>query len=208
MSLTALLLLRDEWNVLRITLQQVYDFHQRDVVGRPSLLAQQLLISGEDHRFFSHCGIDPFAIGRAILRTLLGHREGASTIEMQLVRVLTGRYEVSARRKFREMALATLLTRVVPKAALPAIYLRVGYFGWRMIGLTAICHRRQIDARFLPPLTAAELVARLKYPEAQRLSFYRKYLIERRARHLLRLHSCHRQNATYFGLGESRYASI
>jgi membrane carboxypeptidase/penicillin-binding protein PbpC len=208
MGIVALSCYREQWNALRIKLQRIYDFHQNDAIGSPSVLAQQLLISGEDHRFFTHGGIDLFAIGRAAWRTLRGHPEGASTIEMQVVRVVSGRYERSVMRKFQEMALATLVTRVVPKAALPAIYLRIGYYGWRMIGLNAACHRQHIDARFLSPVAAAELVARLKYPEPQTLSSHRQHQIERRARHLLRLHYRHQRGAIYFGLAENRYAVI
>lgn len=49
------------------------------------------LIAGEDHRFIAHRGIDPIAMGGAFYR-LIAHRKigGASTIEQQFVRVVTG----------------------------------------------------------------------------------------------------------------------
>ena len=43
------------------------------------------------------------------------------------------------------MALAILVTRHVPKAELPALYLSVGYYGWRMNGLAQACRRLGID---------------------------------------------------------------
>ena len=52
---------------------------------------------------------------------------------MQLVRVLTGRFERSWRRKIDEMVLAVLLTRHVPSNELPALYLSVGYYGFRRV---------------------------------------------------------------------------
>ncbi len=45
------------------------------------------LVLGEDHRYFKHIEFDIIGICRAIYRDLLcGKREGASTIEQQLVR--------------------------------------------------------------------------------------------------------------------------
>ena len=51
---------------------------------------------------------------------------------MQLVMILTGRFERSWRRKANEMVLAMLVTRHVPSGELPALYLSVGYYGWGM----------------------------------------------------------------------------
>ena len=126
---------RSEWLQLRDRLAEAYKSHNDDCTGCPSIFAQELLISGEDHRFFGHGGIDLIAVGRAVWRGVVyRRREGASTIEMQVVRVVSGRYERTLRRKVWEMALATLVTREIPKKALPAMYLRLGYFGWRMNG--------------------------------------------------------------------------
>lgn len=58
------------------------------------------LVEGEDHRYYKHIGFDVIGIGRAIYRDVfLGKREGASTIEQQLVRVLTEDYRYSLRPK-------------------------------------------------------------------------------------------------------------
>src|SRR5262245_58755153 len=62
----------------------------------PPVVVQRLLVSGEDHRHGRHPGFDCVAIGRAIWRRLTqGANEGASTIEQQIVRVTTNRYERS-----------------------------------------------------------------------------------------------------------------
>jgi membrane peptidoglycan carboxypeptidase len=176
----------------------------------PPSLAQQLLISGEDHRFFRHGGIDPIAICRAIWRGIvLGRHEGASTIEMQVVRVVSGRYERSLRRKVREMALATLVAHVIPKEALPGVYLQIGYFGWRMNGFEAACRRLGLGAAELTPTQTAGLVARLKYPQPRETQPERWSQISARAQHLLRLHSQHRCDRTYAGLViEPRYETV
>src|SRR5208337_2064528 len=55
---------------------------------------RQALIAAEDHRFFNHGGVDPIALVRAIVRFhLRGRLQGASTIEQQLVRTVTMRYD-------------------------------------------------------------------------------------------------------------------
>ncbi len=200
-ALYAPLLVGKEWPNLRIRLVQIFDEYKKNESARPSILAQQLLISGEDHRFFSHGGIDFIAIFRAIWRTMvLGRREGASTIEMQIVRVVSGRYEKNIKRKIREMALAVLVCREIPKEFLPAIYLHLGYFGWRMNGFTAACKRINSNSGSLSEMQVAQLVSRLKYPEPRIASRLRQTQINRRAKHLLKLRRKHCQRRTYFGL--------
>jgi len=209
-SLVALWLLRREWLKLRAELIREYRLHVDAAGCHPTALAQQLLISGEDHRFFRHGGIDTIAICRAIWRGIvLGRPEGASTIEMQLVRVVSGRFERSLRRKLREMALATLVARAIPKEALPAVYLRIGYFGWRMNGFEDACRRLGLGAAALTPAQTAGLVARLKYPQPRATGPERWNQINARAQHLLRLHSLHRCGRTYAGLAiEVRYETV
>lgn len=209
-SVLALLIIRSEWLTLRTRLVSAYYSHLNDLDGRPSLLAQQLLISGEDHRFFCHGGIDPVAVCRAIWHSIvLKRREGASTIEMQIVRVVSGRYELSLSRKIREMALATLIPSVIPKGDLPALYLRIGYYGWRMNGFNAACKHLRLCPNSLSPIETAQLVAQLKYPQPQNLSPYRRKQINARASHLLKLYGCHKNNYTYLTLlPESNYETV
>lgn len=169
----------------------------------PSILMQQMLISGEDHRFFSHGGFDLIAILRACRnRFFYGKKEGASTIEMQLIRVLTGRYERTITRKIKEIALSTLLTQVVPKKTISALYLSVGYFGWRMNGLEQACKRLGLDPQNVNPSDTAKLIARLKYPQPRNLVQNREMQIKRRAEHIFALHVEHRFGRIYFGLTE------
>jgi len=204
-------LLRREWLELRDRLARTYQSHVNNPASCPSVFAQQLLISGEDHRFFSHGGIDPIAVCRAVWRGVVLRRpEGASTIEMQVIRVVSGRYERTATRKVREMALATLVTLEIPKSALPAVYLRLGYFGWRMNGFAAACQHMALHPDSLTPIETAKLVARLKYPQPRDVSPRRRRQIDVRAHHLLRLHLRHQHDHTYVGLvtGGPAYASV
>jgi membrane carboxypeptidase/penicillin-binding protein PbpC len=197
-SFLALWLLRREWMQLRPLLAKVYRAHKDSSYSGPTVLAQQLLISGEDHRFFRHGGIDPIAIFRAIWRgTILGRPEGASTIEMQIVRVVSGRYERTIRRKMREIALATLLAREIPKEDMPAIYLEIGYFGWRMNGFEAACRRLDLSSGAITINEIARLVARLKYPQPQANRPERWRQINARGKYLLILRAEHQSRDTY-----------
>lgn len=199
----ALEMLIPEWSVVRDRIAREWRLLSRSPAFAPPLLAQQLLVSGEDHRHSRHPGFDVIAIGRAMWRRLSrGTREGASTIEQQIVRVVTGRYERTYRRKMREIVLAVLVAHRFPKAILPAVYLRIGYYGWRMNGYREACLRLGIDCVSLSPHDAAKLVARLKYPQPRQLPHRRELQIDLRARHLCTLYRRHVCTRTYEHLNE------
>lgn len=176
-----------EWNAIRDAVDRI-DV-EVGAAGRaaPTCRMSELLIAGEDRRFSRHPGVDPVALCRALWKTIRGSRQGGSTIAMQLVRTITGRYERTLVRKIREIALAILLTRYKGRSHLPALYLWVAYYGWKMNGLKQACARLGIDPRSSSEFEAARLVARLKYPEPRLPTDNRTRQIERRARHLLAL---------------------
>jgi hypothetical protein len=155
---------------------------------RDSANAVYCLILAEDRRFENHGGVDIFALTRAILHWVSGRGlEGASTIEQQLVRTLTGQRERTIRRKFKEMLLASRIRTILPKHEIARIYLRIAYFGWNMNGYCAACERLAISTD--SPISmrdAAALVSRLKYPEPKMASSRRNHLIRRRSENLLR----------------------
>lgn len=164
----------------------------------PPLAAQKLLVSGEDRRHGHHPGYDMRAIGRAIWRRITsGRREGASTIEQQIVRVLTGRYERCLTRKIREILLASLVAAEYPKSILPALYLQVAYYGWRMNGFAAARRRLRLSTATMSLGEAAFLVARLKYPEPRVAPQSRIRQIDRRRDYLVDLYLVHSRGGTY-----------
>ena len=66
-----------------------------------------VLFVAEDHRSQLHSGVDPIAIGRAFWVWLRWHRrQGASTVEQQLVRTILRMYAPTFLRKIREQLLA------------------------------------------------------------------------------------------------------
>ena len=89
------------------------------------------LLAAEDRNFFVHPGIDPLAIGRALLADLRAgeHRQGGSTLTQQLVKnaFLTPRRTLS--RKIREAVLAMLLEARTTKEDIFGRYLSSVYLG-------------------------------------------------------------------------------
>jgi len=196
-------MLLPEWPMVRDRIMREWRLLSRSPESGPPLIAQQLLVSAEDHRHRLHSGFDVIAIIRAAWRRLSrGSREGASTIEQQVVRVVTGRYERTYKRKIREVALAILVAKSFPKAVLPAIYLRIAYYGWRMNGYSQACRRLGLTPGGLSLRDAATLVARLKYPEPQCMPVERAIQIDKRTSHLLALYRRHRLRRTYDHLDE------
>ena len=184
------ILYRRDWERLRSKVDYIIVEMDSSDSLTPTHQMCQFLVAGEDHRFHHHPGVDPIALCRAIWKTVFcGCRQGGSTIAMQFVRTVTGRYERTLRRKLLEMVLAVRLTCHIGRNRLPALYLWVAYYGWRMNGFKQACSRAR-----LVPLSASEresamLVARLKYPEPLNLSPKRKRRIQSRADYLMSLRS-------------------
>lgn len=100
------------------------------------------LITREDTRFYSHHGIDPIGIARAIVRNLLlgGIREGGSTITQQLARnsfPLGGR---NLHRKLIEAALAFRIETELTKEEILEAYMNRIYFGSGYYGVDTASH--------------------------------------------------------------------
>lgn len=90
----------------------------------------------EDRRFWVHHGVDVRGVARVLVRRAQGRRAGgASTIEMQFVRMVTKRAERTLRRKVREMLLALILSHNVPKRTIVASYLCRAYVGHNLRGM-------------------------------------------------------------------------
>lgn len=124
------------------------------------------LIAAEDHRNALHPGIDPIAIVRALMIQLTtGHLQGASTIEQQLVRVATGYYARTMRRKLREQMLATALSRRRSKSRIAAAYLSVAFYGSHKYGTAALRDACDGNLENASQETISSMISRLKYPE-------------------------------------------
>jgi penicillin-binding protein 1A len=97
------------------------------------------LIATEDRRFYSHHGVDPVGVLRAIVNDLTHKkiREGGSTITQQLARNVFLNNERSMSRKVREAALAVQLEDKLTKQQILELYVNNTYFGEGAYGIKA-----------------------------------------------------------------------
>ena len=110
---------------------------------RVPLACRQATIATEDAAFYSHPGVDLWAIARAFWQNLRAGRtvSGASTLTQQLARNLLlseeERDQRTLRRKVREAVLALKLELRYGKDDLLALYLNQTYYGHYAVGLEA-----------------------------------------------------------------------
>jgi penicillin-binding protein 1A len=97
------------------------------------------ILATEDRRFYSHWGVDPIGIGRAVYQNYRRRRivEGGSTITQQLTKVLFLTPDKSLERKLKEAILAIELERRYSKDRILEMYLNQVYFGHGAYGVEA-----------------------------------------------------------------------
>lgn len=113
------------------------DEHRRDVaLSDIPIHLQHAFIAIEDHRFRAHPGVDPIALGRAVVRNLRspGTVQGGSTLTQQLARTLFLSNKKTYGRKAREAILAIMIDAQLSKDQvlelyLNRIYLSAGVYG-------------------------------------------------------------------------------
>ena len=137
----------------------------------PTLVAATL--AAEDRRYFSHPGIDPIAVARAIRVNLAEGRavEGGSTISQQVAKLLLNRRDPARRRgwlaKLDEAVLALRLEQRFDKAALLALYLNHAAYGNQFIGAERASQAYfGVSASMLTPAQAAFLAGLPQRPSA------------------------------------------
>ena len=97
----------------------------------------------EDRRFYSHWGVDPMGVGRALMRNVLhrGGMQGGSTLTQQLAKNLFLTQERSISRKIQEAILALWLEHKYTKDQILELYLNRVYFGSGAYGVEAAARR-------------------------------------------------------------------
>jgi len=100
---------------------------------------QWATIVAEDRKFYTHPGIDPKGIVRAVWECLKARSyvQGGSTITMQLARNLYLSSEKTIRRKLKELLLAVRLERKFSKEELLELYLNTVCYGHGAYGVQA-----------------------------------------------------------------------
>ena len=124
-------------------------------------------IAIEDRRFYSHFGVDPIGIARAVIRDVTGHggMEGGSTLTQQLAKNLFLTQERTLSRKFQEAILAVWLERKYSKDQILELYLNRVYFGSGAYGVEAAAQKYfGKSARNVTLSEAAVLAGLMKSP--------------------------------------------
>ncbi|MEF3368105.1 PBP1A family penicillin-binding protein, partial [Methylocystis sp. 9N] len=124
-------------------------------------------IAIEDRRFYSHWGVDPVGVGRAIMRNVSGGGavQGGSTLTQQLAKNLFLTQERTISRKIQEAILALWLEHKYSKDQILELYLNRVYFGSGAYGVEAAAERYfGHDAKTLTLSEAALLAGLMKAP--------------------------------------------
>jgi len=124
-------------------------------------------IAIEDRRFYSHHGVDPLGILRAVVRDVMrrGAAQGGSTLTQQLAKNLFLTQERTVTRKLQEVVLALWLEHKFSKAQILELYLNRVYFGSGAYGVEAAAQRYfGKSARHLTVAEAAMLAGLVQSP--------------------------------------------
>ena len=144
-----------------------------DLFGEPIRLKEmskylpQAVIATEDRRFYSHFGLDPIGLFRAMVANMrAGHVvQGGSTITQQLAKNLFLTSERTYHRKIQEMLLALWLEHRFTKDQLLEIYLNRVYLGAGTYGVDAASRRYfNKSARDVTLYEAAVIAGLLRAP--------------------------------------------
>ncbi len=166
----------------------------------------RMLVAYEDQRFWEHRGVDPVAIGRASWQFLTHGRivSGASTLSMQLARLIEPRDSRSIPAKLKQVVRALQIERRLSKAEILDLYLTRAPYGGNLEGVRAasLAYFGKEPKR-LSVAEAALLVALPQLPELRRPDRHLKTAIEARQRVLDRM-----AVADVVGDGESARAAL
>ena len=159
----------------------------------PSLVAAT--VAAEDHRFWSHHGVDPLATARAVARGIRRRHfsEGGSTITQQVAKLLLARRAASPPEprglatKVREAVLALRLEHRFDKREILALYLNLAPYGNQLVGAERASRAYfGCGAALLTPAQAAFLAALPQRPsrfnpyhDPERVRPRQRYVIQR-----------------------------
>ncbi|MDX3975826.1 penicillin-binding protein 1C [Shinella sp.] len=150
----------------------------------------RMLVAYEDRRFNEHAGIDPLALLRAAGQFVTNGRivSGASTLSMQVARLIEPRENRSMLAKLRQMARAIQLERRLSKAEILDLYLTLAPYGGNLEGVRAASLAWfGKEPKRLSVAEAALLVALPQLPEKRRPDRHRAVAEKARERVLNRM---------------------
>lgn len=127
--------------LLRLTLSgdEKFRFYTDYKEISPKLI--QAFLDKEDQFFYYHPGVNPFALSRAAYKTFLtdGRKQGASTITMQVVRLLYPETTKSVSGKLVQIIQALKLEALYRKEEILLAYLNWAPFGSNLEGVGSAC---------------------------------------------------------------------
>ncbi|MCL2220885.1 MAG: PBP1A family penicillin-binding protein [Oscillospiraceae bacterium] len=117
------------------------------------------VVAIEDHRFWSHSGVDWYRTAGAFLNMFLSMQDtfGGSTITQQLIKNLTHEDDVTVQRKLQEIFRALEFERQFSKEEILELYLNLVYFGHGCYGIGAAAHyyfNKEVSELTLPEAAA------------------------------------------------------
>jgi penicillin-binding protein 1A len=128
---------------------------------------QHAVVAIEDRRFYSHPGIDPIGITRAVVRDVRsgGKVEGGSTLTQQLARTLFLSNARTYGRKLKEAGLAILIEAQLTKNQILELYLNRIYLSAGVYGVETMSeHLFRKPARALTLPEAAMIAGLIQAP--------------------------------------------
>ncbi len=158
------------------------------------------ILSGEDADFFRHSGIDFRRLGVTVVRDILyGERKGASTLTMQLSKLLFTGSEKTIERKIKDMLFALDIEKHYSKEQIFTFYCNQIYMGHGTYGMASAA-----DFYFhktLAELTLAEsalLAGIIQVPARHSPINHPEKSVQRRNVILSRMYTGHQINAAQF----------
>ncbi|MGG6237324.1 transglycosylase domain-containing protein [Nodosilinea sp. AN01ver1] len=152
-------------------LYSLHDEANREVVDLDDMSPhlKRAVLAIEDSYFYSHNGINPSSVGRAMVANLTAGStvEGGSTVTMQLVKNLFLTPERAISRKVAEAVLALRLEQIFSKDEILEMYLNQVYWGHNNYGAeTASQSYFNKSARDLTLPEAAMIAGLIQAPES------------------------------------------
>jgi penicillin-binding protein 1B len=167
---------RHAWTIYQLN-RGVGDTVFHDAAGRPwfrldeqrrdvpfdaiSTYFKDAVIAVEDHRYYLHPGVDPIALGRAIVYNLRSETgtQGGSTITQQLARTLFLSNTRTYGRKLKEAALAVMLEIFLSKREILQLYLNRVYLSGGIYGIESMSQKMLRKPASRLTLAEAALIA-------------------------------------------------
>jgi penicillin-binding protein 1A len=141
------------------------EFRKYVPYGEIPPLVVNAFVAAEDGQFWSHKGVNPVAMARALLTNLKGGRVlGASTISQQVVKNILLTPERTIDRKIKEALLAIKVDKVIGKQKIVEIYLNESYLGEGAYGVAAAA--KTYFGKDVSELTVSEAAVLAALPQA------------------------------------------